>query len=493
MKARNAFVAATMSILASSAWAGLDAFKKPEWFENARFGVFCHWGIQCTPEAGDWYGHNMYKEGHWQNKYHKEHYGDPKEFGLKDFAPLWKAENWNPDELIALYKRMGARYIVAMANHHDNFDNFDSKYQPWNSVKLGPKKDIIGGWAKAARKAGMRFGVSVHASHAWTWYEYGRETGDTLATKEQGKGKWWEGLDPQQLYCQQHEPSPGYQKETEDPFNVWVWGDKCCKPSEAFIENFRLRTMDLIEKYHPDLLYFDDVVLPFHGISDVGWRIVDDYHALNAKWHGGKSEGIVNGKRLWPAVCDKLTRNIERGSPGKPMYPHWQTDTCIGDWHYDRGWFRDNRYRGARGVLRTLVDTVAKNGNLVISIPIRADGTIDEKERAICEEIAAWIEVNGKAIFDTVPYEICGEGPQIEKASELGDDVEFNEGRIPQPGKEDVRYLKSKDGKTLYAVALVPPDEGEKPKFSALKGNVASAKRLKQVKDFPAVWECRLK
>lgn len=244
MKSKTTFMAATMLILASATLADADAFKKPEWFENARFGVFCHWGIQCTPEAGDWYGHNMYKEGHWQNKYHKEHYGDPKEFGLKDFAPLWKAENWNPDELIALYKRMGARYIVAMANHHDNFDNFDSKYQPWNSVKLGPKKDIIGGWAKAAR-------------------------------------------------------------------------------------------------------------------------------------------------------------NIERGSPGKPMYPHWQTDTCIGDWHYDRGWFRDNRYRGARGVLRTLVDTVAKNGNLVISIPIRADGTIDEKERAICEEIAAWIEVNGKALFCT--------------------------------------------------------------------------------------------
>ena len=209
----------------------------------------------------------------------------------------------------------------------------------------------------------------------------------------------------------------------------------------------------------------------------------------HSKWATTKHrKAAQDAKRS--ALFGKLTRNIERGSPGAPMYPHWQTDTCIGDWHYDRSWFRDKRYRGARGVLRTLVDTVSKNGNLVISIPIRADGTIDEEERAICEDIAAWMDVNGEAIFDTVPYEVCGEGPQIEKASELGDDVEFNEGRIPQPTKDDFRYLKSKDGKFLYAVSLVLPPEGETPQFRALKGKISSAQRLKQVKDFPAVWKC---
>src|SRR4051812_11028878 len=163
-------------------------------------------GPQCQPEHGDWYARAMYEEGSRDNKFHVEHYGHPSKFGFKDVIHEWKAQNWNPDDLMALYKRAGAQYFFALANHHDNFDLWDSKHQPWNAVKIGPQKDLIASWAKAARANGMRFGVSVHAAHAWTWYEPSQradKTGpmagvayDGKLTAADGKGTWWDGLDP---------------------------------------------------------------------------------------------------------------------------------------------------------------------------------------------------------------------------------------------------------------------------------------------------------
>ena len=153
------------------AWESLKQYQTPEWFRDAKFGIWAHWGPQCQPEDGDWYARGMYEEGSGQYKFHVAQYGHPSKFGFKDVIHEWKAENWDPEKLMALYKRAGAQYFFALANHHDNFDNYDSKYQPWNSVAIGPKKDLIGGWAKAARASGLRFGVSVHAAHAWTWYE----------------------------------------------------------------------------------------------------------------------------------------------------------------------------------------------------------------------------------------------------------------------------------------------------------------------------------
>ncbi|GAA5020946.1 hypothetical protein GCM10025794_07830 [Massilia kyonggiensis] len=153
-------------------WDSLAAYRTPDWFRNAKFGIWAHWGPQCEPEHGDWYARNMYKEGSNQYRYHLEKYGHPSKFGFKDVIRQWRAEQWDPDALLALYRKAGARYFVALANHHDNFDLYDSRFQPgWNSTRIGPKKDLIAGWAKAARAQGLRFGVSVHAAHAWTWYE----------------------------------------------------------------------------------------------------------------------------------------------------------------------------------------------------------------------------------------------------------------------------------------------------------------------------------
>ncbi|MGN0876902.1 MAG: alpha-L-fucosidase [Kiritimatiellia bacterium] len=456
--------------------AALPAHETPDWYNNARFGIFCHWGPQCAAEAGDWYARMMYYPGSGQGKHHQRTYGNPKDFGFKDVINTWKGENWNPEELCALYKRMGATYIQAMANHHDNFDMWDSSHQPWNAVNMGPKRDILQGWSDAARKAGLRFGISMHASHAWSWYEPARDF-DGLLTKEDGKGKWWEGYDPQQLYWQNHEPVGDY-RNSGSIHAHWDWGRGMKAPSVEFRENVRLRTMEALTKYKPDLLYYDDTVVPFWPVADEGMRITADFYAMNP-------EAVVLGKCLNEQQRQWLTWDVERGTPPTPMYPKWQTDTCIGDWHYNRD--RERRgYRPARDVLRTLVDVVSKNGNLCLSIPIRSDGTIDAKERAVCEDIAAWMAVNRAALFDSDPYEVCGEGPQLAKTPPLKGQG-FNEGRIPRPLKDDVRYLKARGGKGVYAIELAP--DGEAPKCPALEAKgLKLVKSFPRVKDFPAVY-----
>lgn len=174
-------------------WDSLDKYQVPDWFRNAKFGIWAHWGPQCQPEFGDWYGRLMYEKDSDAHKHHVQQYGDPAQVGFKDIIRQWKADKWNPDELVALYKKAGARYFVALANHHDNFDLYSSRYQPeWNSTSIGPQKDLIAGWSKAARANGLRFGVSVHAAHAWTWYEPAQKYDGNL-TRLDGAGKWWRG------------------------------------------------------------------------------------------------------------------------------------------------------------------------------------------------------------------------------------------------------------------------------------------------------------
>jgi alpha-L-fucosidase len=195
-------------------WESLKQYECPRWFRDAKFGIWAHWSPQCVPEEGDWYARGMYMQGSAQYDYHVQHYGHPSQFGYKDICNLWKAEHWDPDALIQLYKRAGAQYFVALANHHCNFDCWNSRCHAWNSVNIGPKKDIVGIWAKTAREQGLRFGVTVHSARAWEWFEvaHGSDKDGPLAgvpydgnlTKADGAGQWWEGYDPQELYCRAH-------------------------------------------------------------------------------------------------------------------------------------------------------------------------------------------------------------------------------------------------------------------------------------------------
>ncbi len=433
-------------------WESLEQYQVPEWFQNAKFGVWAHWGPQCQPEMGDWYGRGMYQEDGWQYNFHVKKYGHPSQFGFKDVINEWKAENWNPDSLVALYKRVGAQYFFAMANHHDNLDLWDSKYQEWNSVRVGPQKDIVAGWAEAAKKYDLPFGLSVHSTHAWTWYEtsQGADTTGPLKgvpydgklTKADGKGTWWEGLDPQELYAQNHELSKGWS---------WVWQKGVVTtPSQDYCDNFYNRTMDLIKKYNPDLLYFDDTGLPLYPISDAGLKIAAHYYNTNMDAHSGKLEAVLFGKVLTNEQKKCMVWDVERGAPDKGQELPWQTCTCIGDWHYNRGRYIDGSYKSAATVIHMLVDIVSKNGNLLLNIPVRGDGTIDDKEVSILEDIAAWMDVNKESIFGTRPWITYGEGPSVDAVNTLNG-AGFNEGKVGFTEK-DIRY--NQKGNVLYATVM---------------------------------------
>jgi alpha-L-fucosidase len=448
-------------------WESLSQYQTPEWFRDAKFGLWAHWGPQCQPEQGDWYARNMYFENERQGKFHRENYGHPSKVGFKDVVNLWKAENWDPEKLMALYKRAGAQYFVALANHHDNFDNFDSKYQPWNSVNMGPKKDLIGGWAKAARANGLRFGVSLHASHAWTWYEPAQgadKTGpwagvpyDGKLTKADGQGQWWEGFDPQDLYAQNHAPSVNYDK-VGNMHGIWGWdaAQGCSIPDKAYCEKFYNRTVDLINKYQPDLVYFDDNALPLWPVSDAGLRIAAHFYNSNMLRHGGNLEAVLNGKKLEEQQRKCMVWDIERGQSNRIEPFVWQTDTCIGGWHYYKDVFERHRYKSAKTVIQTLADIVSKNGNLLLSIPVRADGTIDSDEVKTVEGIADWMDVNRQCIFGTRPWKVFGEGPAIQSAAPISNQG-FNEGKGKPFTAEDVRFTQK--GDTLYAIVLGQPTE----------------------------------
>jgi len=458
----------------------ISQYQVPEWFRDAKFGIWAHWGPQCEPEAGDWYAREMYLEGSRDYKFHLEHYGHPSKVGFKDIIHQWQAANFNPGKLLAFYKQSGAKYFMALASHHDNFDNFNSKYQPWNSVALGPKKDLIGMWAAAAKKNGLRFAVSVHSSRAWSWYEpaQGADTNGVLAgvpydgklTKAEGKGQWWEGLDPQDLYAQNHAPGQGLD---------WDWNPAkgSSTPDAAYCQKFFLRTRQLWDDYQPDMIYFDDTVLPFHGVSDdIGLRLAAHFYNTSLQRHG-HNEAVMNAKGLDEQQRQALVYDIERGKAGGILAEPWQTDTCMGQWHYNRKVFEKHQYKSAATVVPMLADIVSKNGNLMLSVPLRRDGTLDEDEVKIVSGIGAWLKVNGEAIYATRPWKVYGEGPST-VVSEKGSFGGQNDTQKQPFTAQDVRFTQSKDGKTLYAIVLAFPADGKVT--------------LKSLAEHSPYWDCRV-
>jgi len=461
-------------------WSSLEHYQTPDWFRDAKLGIWAHWGPQCQPEMGDWYGKWMYldeKTTPWSRAlepFHLLRYGHPSKFGFKDVINIWWAEKWDPQKLMALYKRAGAHYFMALASHHDNFDNFDSKYQPWNSTKIGPKKDLVGGWAAAARKEGLRFGVSVHASHAWSWYEpsQGADKLGALAgvpydgklTRAEGRGQWWDGLDPQDLYAQNHPLSDA----------GWEWEltpkatgpDDPRLPSGPYMTKYYNRTVDLINKYHPDLIYFDDSVLPFEQISDVGRRIAAHYYNTSAARNAGRVDVVINGKHLNEQQKKSLVYDIERGKSPDILPLPWQTDTCIGNWHYDRTVYEQHGYKKGADVIRMLADVVSKNGNLMLNIPLRGDGTPDDDELVVLGEMGDWMDVNAEAIFGTRPWKVYGEGPSTKVAAAKGDFDGIKD--IGQFAPEDIRFTTK--GGVIYAIALGWPASGHLDVVSLAEG-----------------------
>jgi len=459
-------------------WESLVAgYTAPDWYRDAKFGIWAHWGPQCAPEDGDWYARNMYVQGQAQYQHHLKNYGHPADTGFIDVIRTWTAENFDPDALLDLYKRAGAKYFVALANHHDNFDTFNSKFHAWNATHMGPKKDVIAMFARAARARGLRFGVSNHSAHAWHWFQVaygydpegargGKRYDAWKLTKAAGKGKWWEGFDPQELYGGRVMPMPdGF--DSIVAANKWhdehdrLWNENPPPANPAFTRAWFLRCKDLIDSYQPDLVYFDDTGLP---LGQAGLDIAAHFYNSAVKWHGSP-DVVINAKFLPEERRGALVEDVERGLRSEVQPDPWQTDTCLGQWHYSRPLYEKNGYKTAAEVIHILCDIVAKNGNLLLSVPVRRDGTIDEKETAIVEGIASWMVRFSEAIYGTRPWHTAGEGPtQVASGA-------FGEGNLKPFTAADIRYTTK--GGALYAITLGNPQADQLTLTSLRQGVVA--------------------
>ena len=399
-------------------WKGLSRiYTVPEWWREAKFGAWAHWDPQSMPEQGDWYARGMYMQGSRQYEYNLKNFGHPSEYGYKDICHNWVIDRWNPEEMMDLFVEMGARYFMAMGVHHDNFDCWNSTYQPWNSVNVGPKQDIVGTWEKIARQHGLRFGIGFHNTPGRTWGQFmpvrytsdktGEKKGvpyDAFQTILDGKGKWWEGMDPVDLYGPVH--------TVRDPL------------LSPFANQFMWRVDDAITKYHPDMIYFDEhagdsqVDLGVNmGLGFLAPQLIANYYNKSLQWNHGKMEAVINLKgvggrynsfqnnpQLLLLVDRSLVKSTEADiEPEITAYP-FQTETSIAEWHYQTG----QKYMDAKKVIGLLMQNVSRNGTMLLNITQQGRGDLDPEVIRICKDIGAWMKINGEAVYGSRPFEICG-------------------------------------------------------------------------------------
>ncbi|MGD8240607.1 MAG: alpha-L-fucosidase [Armatimonadota bacterium] len=372
----------------------LQHYRCPKWFRDAKFGIYVHWGAYSVAEHGEWYARQLYIQGHPDYEHHVKTYGHPSEFGYKDFIPMWKAENFDPDALLGLFKRAGARYFAPCAIHHDNFDLWDSTHHEWNSVNMGPQKDITGLWREATLQHGLRFGVTTHLARSYSWFNTNK-TSDSEGPKE---GVPYDGANPElaDFYFDQHDDTD--RRQPVDPPEWWR-------------KQWARRITDLIDNYHPDHLYFDGS-LPFNNDGGrAGMEVVAHYYNHNMAQHDGRLEGVMCMKRTSGGhgryEQGVATLDLERRRADYILPDYWQTDTSIGPWGYDVR----RPYRPAGEIICELVDIVSKNGNMLLNVPPKADGTLDDETVGILETIGGWLDVNGDAIYGTRPWLTSGSGP----------------------------------------------------------------------------------
>jgi alpha-L-fucosidase len=415
----------------------LANFKVPEWFRDAKFGIWAHWGPQSAAEYGDWYARNMYLQGSRQYQYHVAKYGHPSKFGFKDVITTWKAEKFDADHLIALYKKAGARYFCSMAAHHDNFDLWNSKHQPkWNAVAAGPKKDIVGLFRDAARKQGLRFAVSEHLPISFQWFapaHLSDKTGPLAGVPYDGADPKWADL----YHDYSHQPPD---------FAQSVAGRSVGRVNDAaWINNYFNRIIDLIDQHQPDLLYTDGGI-PF---GDWGLAIVAHQYNTSIARNNGVCEALYASKTRADSAAGMCILDVERGLVNGIWPTPWQTDTCIGNWHYDRSIYDGDKYKTAKDAILMLCDIVSRNGNLQLNFPLRSNGVLDDKELKILDGITQWMAVNSEGIYATRPYKIFGDGPVANAPPPTG---RFNENARAAIDANDVRYTTK--GDTLFAFVM---------------------------------------
>ena len=434
----------------------LQQYKYPAWFRDAKLGIWAHWGPQAVPRQGDWYARNMYVQNGqpWETDDYKSHlkiYGHPTVSGYKDIIPLWKAEKWNPQELMKLYKKVGAKYFVSMGTHHDDFFLWNSKIHKWNSVNMGPEKDVVGLWQKAAQKEGLRFGVSEHLAASYTWFQTAHsadKTGDKAGVPYDGNDPKYEEL----YHGKAAADDTGWM--TKNP--VWQ--------KEWFNE-----IKELVDMYKPDLLY-SDCALPFG--NDVGRSLIAHFYNDDMDKNNGKLEAVYTCKE--PSK-GRFAQDVERGVLDSISEFPWQTDTSIGDWFYRTG----QKYKTSEEVIQMLVDIVSKNGNLLLNVVQTPEGNLEPDVLNILDGIGNWTKVNGEAIYSTRPWKIYGEGPSTNKDQEKGQFGGLKDIRSYQ--SSDIRFT-TKEG-VLYTFCMSTPTEdiqikalGKLSKY--MKNKIASVSML---------------
>ena len=396
------------------AWESLKQYKVPEWYKDAKFGVFIHWGVYAVPAFGnEWYPRQMYKEGSPEFKHHLERYGPQSKFGYKDFIPQFKAEKFDPGAWASLFKRAGAKYVVPVAEHHDGFAMYDCGLCEWNAVKMGPKRDIVGELAKAVRNEGLVFGLSSHRAEHWWFFNEGAKFDSDVRD-----GRW------DSLY------GPAKPDKTQ--------------PDEAFLDNWYARTCELVDKYQPQIVWFDwwieqPVFQPYLQ------KFAAYYYNKGIEWNRGVA---INYKNVsFPPEAAVL--DIERGKLGDTRDLFWQTDTSISvkSW----GYIEDDHFRSVTSLVHELIDIVSKNGCLLLNVGPRADGTIPEPAQQILLGIGDWLRLNGEAVYGTRPWIKPAEGPTEAAAGSFSDHVE-------KPfTANDIRFTAK--GNVVYAIALGWPQD----------------------------------
>jgi len=401
----------------------LTNYSYPEWFRDAKFGIWAHWGPQAVPMEGDWYARKMYQQGSPDYEDHLKRWGHPSTNGWKDIIPLWKAENWDPEKLIELYKKAGARYFVSMGSHHDDFFLWNSKLHRWNAVQMGPHRDVVGEWQKAAKKNGLPFGVSEHLGASFTWFQDAHKsdkTGPLAGVPYDGAdSNYWD------LY---HSPA--------DPGDRG-WYSKNPQWQQEWYNEIK----ELVDNYKPDLLYSDGGVA--FG-NEVGLSQIANLYNVNAGAHHGICQAVYTCKQF---SGGRWVQDYERGVGGAISPYPWQTDTSIGDWFYNRHW----KYQPLSWTVHMLVDIVSKNGNLLLNVVLRPDGTLDPEVETMLHQLADWTAVNGEAIYGTRPWFVYGEGEVKAKGGAFRENMSYT--------AKDIRFTTK--GKTLYAIALGWPSDGK--------------------------------
>ena len=410
-------------------WESLQKYEIPSWYQDAKFGIFIHWGVYSVPAFGnEWYPRNMYREGSDEYKHHIATYGAPDKFGYKDFIPRFKAEHFDSAAWARLFKEAGARYVIPVAEHHDGFAMYDSGLSDWTAAKAGPHRDIIGELSKAVRAEGLHFGVSSHRVEHNFFLGVGRQIRSDIN-------------DPQ--YAAFYGPAHNWleAKDSTPLSNDFTY------VSQAWADDWLARATEIVDKYHPELIYFDWWIGQ-PSIRPNLTRFAAFYY--NQSLHYGDHIGVINYKDY--AMQDhSAVLDVERGQLGDIRPLHWQTDTSVSNKSW--GYIKDDTFKTPQFIVHQLVDIVSKNGNLLLNIGPRSDGTIPDEVQQVLRGVGAWLNANGEAIYGTRPWRVYGEGPTKVATGA------FHDTDTTPYTSEDFRFTTA--GAALYAIEMSKPERND--------------------------------